>query len=905
MKSDRSRARLMCALGAAVLIGASLLLVLSPAEGLMLNAGGRAFAVGPLPPSKGTVGQLAPTRPPLLKPLPEQAGRIRSSAASWTFMVYLDADNDLEEYGIDDFLEMAQVGSDASVNVVVQFDRIDDYDGRYGDWTSTKRFYVSQGMTPTAANALSDLGEVNMGAPQSLIGFVNWAKTNYPATNYALVLWDHGSGWRLRRPRPPIRGVCYDETSDDDGLESDELHSALRSITNDGANPIHLLAFDACLMGMIEVDNQIKPFVNVRTGSEETEPGAGYPYDTILTSLVSTTDMSAATLGSEIVDKYYTYYYAALNNGQTHSAVDLGASYTALNSAVDSFAQTLTDHLGAHYFTYRAARAASQEFADASYVDLYDFAEEVKTRVTETALVSAATSVMNAVTNAMINEQHGEGWPGAHGISIYFPTSSIDWSSNYPGSAGFLIFTQQSRWDEFLQAHLAHGVGLSPATQWGLEAAGSTMIYLQEIQNTGLDNDSYDLALSGNMWPTTIWDETFTNQITNTGIVTSTDYAYIVLQVQIPGGAGPGDFDTAILRTTSVTRPDISATVPFTTAVLGGDILLVDDDGDCYGLTDAGPHYRSALAHNGYPYDCWDVCSVWSSPDLAALQQYEAVIWFTGEDYEEPLLPPDEDALASYLDGGGTLFLSAQDYLYNVGLTPFGQNYLHISSHYDDMGASTITGGAGNPVGDGLGPYALRYPFDDYSDEVAPDEVSSAIFTNDYGNPCALSASGSFKTVFFAFPFEALQSADADVVMNRIVSWLHPGAPTTPTPTATHTPTPTPTITPDAIGYKVYLPICLKDYDPSAPTPTPTNTPTRTSTFTPTPSPTTTSAVTPTSTPTPTLPPTEVHILENHSFYVDILGYLNIVGEVKNDTADHFRLCRDHCQCVQQRWSVH
>jgi len=256
-------------------------------------------------------------------------------------MVYLDADNNLEDAGIDDFLEMAQVGSDASVNIVVQFDRIDGYDDRYGDWTSTKRFYIAQGMIPTAANALSDLGEVNMGAPQSLIGFVNWAKTNYPATNYALVLWDHGSGWKLRRPRPPIKGVCYDDTSDGDGLESPELYSALRSITNDGANPIHLLAFDACLMGMIEVDNQIKPFVNVRAGSEEVEPGAGYPYDTILTSLVSNPNMSAATLGSEIVDKYYAYY-----NGQTHSAVDLGASYTALNDAVDSFAQTLIDHLG-------------------------------------------------------------------------------------------------------------------------------------------------------------------------------------------------------------------------------------------------------------------------------------------------------------------------------------------------------------------------------------------------------------------------------------------------------------------------------------------------------------------------------------------------------------------------------
>ena len=106
--------------------------------------------------------------------------------------------------------------------------------------------------------------------------------------------------------------------------------------------------------------------------------------------------------------------------------------------------------------------------------------------------------------------------------------------------------------------------------------------------------------------------------------------------------------------------------------------------------------------------------------------------------------------------------------------------------------------------------------------------------------------------------------------------------PSTPTPTQTPTSTPTPT-GPPLPGFRIYLPICLKDYYPSAPTPTPTNTSiwTPTSTLTPTPT------NTPTVTPTPTLPPTGVHILENHSYYVDPFGYLNIVGEVKNDTADH------------------
>ena len=68
MNSDEVRSKLVAALGAAILVGAFLLLV--------LNTEGRAFAVGPLPPSQESVGRLAPTRPPPLNPPPPRTGFI-------------------------------------------------------------------------------------------------------------------------------------------------------------------------------------------------------------------------------------------------------------------------------------------------------------------------------------------------------------------------------------------------------------------------------------------------------------------------------------------------------------------------------------------------------------------------------------------------------------------------------------------------------------------------------------------------------------------------------------------------------------------------------------------------------------------------------------------------------------
>jgi len=87
-------------------------------------------------------------------------------AAQWTVMVYMIGDNNLEEsmvgkYG--QFQQMARVGSDSNINIVVQLDRAKGFvTDPVDDWTTCKRFRITQGMAPTPANALADLGEVNM-----------------------------------------------------------------------------------------------------------------------------------------------------------------------------------------------------------------------------------------------------------------------------------------------------------------------------------------------------------------------------------------------------------------------------------------------------------------------------------------------------------------------------------------------------------------------------------------------------------------------------------------------------------------------------------------------------------------------------------------------------------------------
>src|SRR5437867_4306380 len=95
----------------------------------------------------------------------------RAATAEWTILMYMDADNNLEDAGIVDFKEMASVGSTSLVNIVVQFDRAVGYNNSYGDWTDAKRFLVAAGMDPTPTAAVQDLGEVDMADPATLVSF--------------------------------------------------------------------------------------------------------------------------------------------------------------------------------------------------------------------------------------------------------------------------------------------------------------------------------------------------------------------------------------------------------------------------------------------------------------------------------------------------------------------------------------------------------------------------------------------------------------------------------------------------------------------------------------------------------------------------------------------------------------
>jgi hypothetical protein len=206
-------------------------------------------------------------------------------------------------------------------------------------------------------------------------------------------------------------------------------------------------------------------------------------------------------------------------------------------------------------------------------------------------------------------------------------------------------------------------------------------------------------------------------------------------------------------------------------------ILLVDDDNNA---PDTTPYFTAALTAMGLDYDIF-VTGGGNGPDLAGLSGYKMVFWYSGDAFGSTAGPnsTDEANLTQYLNNGGRLFLSSQDYLYDWGLTTFGSTYLGIGSYTDDSGNATAkVGVAGDPIGGGLGPYTLTYPasFTDYGDIVTAGTGASQAFRSSTNvNLDVDKASGTWKTVFFGtdwVPIYNNNAANGITVLQRIVDWF-------------------------------------------------------------------------------------------------------------------------------------
>lgn len=194
----------------------------------------------------------------------------------------------------------------------------------------------------------------------------------------------------------------------------------------------------------------------------------------------------------------------------------------------------------------------------------------------------------------------------------------------------------------------------------------------------------------------------------------------------------------------------------------GNSILLVDnDEGADYETYVLPSLYDKRITHTH-----WDVSSS-GGVSGSLLNQYNTVIWMTGDDRAEPLTASDITSLKSFMDGGGNLFLSGQGIAEQLSTEDptFLSDYLHAgytSSGFVPFMFPDTTGQVLNTF-DTL----VIQAYGSAGNQTSPDHLSpqngGIVEARYYGSldPSAISYVGDYKLMFFGFGFEGLGDDEA------------------------------------------------------------------------------------------------------------------------------------------------
>ena len=427
-----------------------------------------------------------------------------ASDQTWTIMLYQDADDKIMEEAIFlDLNEAERVGSSANVNIVAQLDRFTGGFAGDGNWTGTRRYYITRDNDLQTINSelVQDLGEVDMANGQTLIDFVVWAAENYPADKYVLIMSDHGAGWPggWSDPDPSVptdRSLPITAALGNDLylMEIDQALAEIRAQT--GIEQFELIGMDACLMGGAEIFAALAPHARYAVASQEVEPALGWAYAGFLDELTANPGINGADLGRLIVDSYIQEDQRILDpearqsllgggnplgglfglfggpsnvstqqlvqqmeQNVTLTAADL-SQIPALVESINSLSLALAND---NQQAIAQNRSRAQSFTSVfgsnvppSYIDLGHFAQLLAQNSRNGEVDQAVNEVLAAIQQVVIAEKHGPNKPGSMGVSIYFPNSQL-YGNPITGPESYTAvantFTNASLWDDFLAFH--------------------------------------------------------------------------------------------------------------------------------------------------------------------------------------------------------------------------------------------------------------------------------------------------------------------------------------------------------------------------------------------------------------------------------------------------------------------
>ena len=227
----------------------------APAAPAETPAPAPAAPAAPVTPAEAPAPAAPADPPPPAPPAPVPAaaqnpwdwGAPDAKEREWTIMAFVNGDNNLEAAALSDLKEMeAGLPADAKMDVIVLIDRADGFSTDFGDWKGARVYRVkhSEDKNAIGSEQLAELGAVDMADAGLLAQFVKTATAKFPAKKTALVMWNHGGGWK---------GMSNDNSSKGEMKLAAFEKTLAETAPLQPNGTFELLHFDMCLMGQSEV----------------------------------------------------------------------------------------------------------------------------------------------------------------------------------------------------------------------------------------------------------------------------------------------------------------------------------------------------------------------------------------------------------------------------------------------------------------------------------------------------------------------------------------------------------------------------------------------------------------------------------------------------------------------------
>jgi clostripain len=206
-----------------------------------------------------------------------------SSLLVRTVIVYMIADNNLDNFAVNDINEMEQGwNSELNGNLIVYLDRAGGAGVAHPVVYKITHDTTSDIVSPIA-HVYKEQNSVDADIMYRVLSDII---TDYAAENYGLILWSHGTGWL------PVEQTAANQ------FNTISKRIIQRSFGRDNdremnifdlkeALPHHFdfIIFDACYMGAIEVIYELRDRANYILSSSTEILSAGYPYQDIVGKL--------------------------------------------------------------------------------------------------------------------------------------------------------------------------------------------------------------------------------------------------------------------------------------------------------------------------------------------------------------------------------------------------------------------------------------------------------------------------------------------------------------------------------------------------------------------------------------------------------------------------------------------